>query len=182
MRISRKKRPKKSLVPHFKINDRIEADEVRLIDENGENIGVFSLAEALEKAREAELDLVEINPKAQPPVAQIKDFKHFKYQKEKEMRKQKSKTHVSDIKGIRLSMRIGPGDMETRKKQSLKFLERGDKVKMEIILRGAERYKTPLAYEVIRKFFALVNAEIPVKYEQNATRQGNKITAIITKQ
>jgi translation initiation factor IF-3 len=182
MRISRKKRPKKTLIPHFKINTRITATEVRLIDENSENIGVFSIEEALQKATDADLDLVEINPKAQPPVVQIKDFKHFKYQKEKEIRKQKAKTHISDIKGIRLSMRIGIGDMQTRQKQALKFLERGDKVKMEIILRGAERYKTPIAYDVIKKFFALVNEGIPIKYEQHATRQGNKITAIIIKQ
>ena len=182
MRISRKKRPKKTLIPHFNINARITAKEVRLIDENNENIGVFSIEEALQKAKDADLDLVEINPKGKPPVAQIKDFKHFKYQKEKEIRKQKTKTHISDIKGIRLSMRIGIGDMKTRQKQALKFLERGDKVKMEIILRGAERYKTPIAYDVIKKFFALVNEDMPVKYEQNATRQGNKITAIITKQ
>jgi len=182
MRISRKKRPKKTLIPHFNINERITAPTLRLLDDEGQNIGVLSLADALLKAKEAELDLVEINPKADPPVAQIKDFKHFKYQKEKEIRKQNAKSHAGEIKGIRLSMRIGIGDMETRKKQAIKFLERGDKVKMEIILRGAERYKTPLAYEVLKKFYDLVHEDLPVKYEQIATRQGNKITAIIIKE
>ena len=182
MRISRKRRPQKSLIPRYNLNDKIEATEIRVLGADGTNLGVMSTKEALDLAKEKELDLVEINPKALPPIAKILDFKHFKYQKEKEIRKQKAKTHISDIKGIRLSMRIGIGDMQTRQKQALKFLERGDKVKMEIILRGAERYKTPIAYDVIKKFFALVNEGIPIKYEQHATRQGNKITAIIIKQ
>ena len=89
---------------------------------------------------------------------------------------------MSEIKGIRLSMRIGKGDMLTRKKQSLKFLERGDKVKIEIILRGAERYKTPLAYDVIKAFVGMIQEDMTVKLEQPSTRQGNKITAIIVKE
>ncbi|MBP9761149.1 MAG: translation initiation factor IF-3 [Candidatus Magasanikbacteria bacterium] len=182
MRISRKRRPKKDLLPHFKINDRITAPEIRLIDEAGENLGVFSLEAALEKARELELDLVEINPKIDPPVAQLKNFKHFKYQKEKELRKQKVKSHTGEVKGIRLSVRIGLGDIETKKKQAIKFLERGDKIKLEIILRGAEKYKSELGFDMIAKFFTLLNEAIPVKYDQEAQRQGVKIIALVTKQ
>ncbi|MBT4153938.1 MAG: translation initiation factor IF-3 [Candidatus Magasanikbacteria bacterium] len=182
MRISRKRRPKKLLIPHFNVNHKIEAEEVRILSIEGENLGVFSRDAALQMADEQELDLIEINPKAVPPVCQISDFTHFKYQKEKEARKQKSKQHVSEIKGIRLSMRIGKGDMDVRRKQAAKFLDRGDKVKAEIILRGAERYKTPLAYEVIRSFYTLLEEDYKVKYEQEPTRQGNKITAIIVRQ
>ncbi|MBT3817327.1 MAG: translation initiation factor IF-3 [Candidatus Magasanikbacteria bacterium] len=181
MRISRKRRPQKSLIPRYNLNDKIEATEIRVLGADGTNLGVMSTKEALDLAREKELDLVEINPKALPPIAKILDFKHFKYQKEKEARKQKNKSHVSDLKGIRLSMRIGPGDLDTRKKQAAKFLDRGDKVKVEIILRGAERYKTPLAYQVIEKFHALLTEDMQLKYEQEAKRQGNKITAIIIK-
>ena len=181
MRISRKKRPKKLLIPEYKVNKKITAKEVRLLGAEGENLGVFSIDTALQMAKDAEADLVEINPKAKPPVAQIKDFKHFKYQKEKQARKQKASTHVSDIKGIRLSMRIGKGDLLTRQKQAEKFLGRGDKVKIEIILRGAERYKTPLAYDVIKQFIADINETTAIKVEQESKRQGNKITAIIAK-
>ena len=182
MRISRKKRPKKSVVPHYNINERIVAPEVRLLGEDGKNLGVFSTKEAIRMAEENEMDLVEINPKSDPPVAQIQDFKHFRYQKEKETRKQKSNTHVGELKGIRLSMRIGKGDIDTRKKQAEKFLNRGNKVRVEIILRGAERYKTPIAYNVISSFYTLLSEDMAIKYEQEAKRQGNKITAIITKQ
>ncbi len=182
MRISRKRRPKKLLIPHFNVNHKIEAEEVRILSADGSNLGVFSRDAALQMADEQELDLVEINPKADPPVCQITDFTHLKYQKEKEARKQKAKQHVSEIKGIRLSMRIGKGDLDVRRKQAEKFLDRGDKVKAEIILRGAERFKTTIAYDVIREFYTLLSENYSVKYEQEPLRQGNKITAIIIRQ
>ncbi len=181
MRISRKKRPDKPLIPHFRINQGITSPEVRLIDPEGKNLGVFSIAKALELALENESDLVEINPKAEPPVAQIVEFKHFKYQKEKEARKQKAHAHVSEVKGIRLSIRIGEHDLNIRKEQGEKFLERGDKVKVEIILRGPERSKRHMAFEVITSYFNLLNAVIPIKYEQEASMQGNKVIATIVK-
>lgn len=181
MRISRKKRPEKPLIHHFNINERIRVPEVRLLNSDGSNVGIMPTKEALEKAVEQELDLVEINPKAQPPVVQIIDFTHFKYQKEKQARKQKTKTHVSDIKGIRLSMRISEHDMDTRLTQSIKFLERGDKIKVEIILRGRENSRSSLAFEVIKKFFQKLAESMEIKYEQDSTKQGNKVTAIIAK-
>ncbi|MBT3418763.1 MAG: translation initiation factor IF-3 [Candidatus Magasanikbacteria bacterium] len=181
MRISRKKRPKKLLIPKFNLNNRIEAPEVRLIGAEGENLGIFTTREALNMAREQELDLVEINPKAVPPIAQILDFTHFKYQKEKEARKQKARTHVAELKGIRLSMRISEGDMGVRQKQAEKFLSRGDKVKVEIILRGRERGKSQMAYEIIKTFVTRLEENTSIRHEQEPTRQGNKITAIVAK-
>ncbi len=181
MRISRKKRPDKPLIPQFRLNTGIASPEVRVIDAEGKNIGVLTIAEALQLAAEHESDLVEINPKAEPPVVQIVEFSHFKYQKEKEARKQKAHAHVSEVKGIRLSIRIGEHDLLIRKEQGEKFLERGDKVKVEIILRGAERAKRHMAFEVITEYFNLLNAVIPVKYEQEASIQGNKVTATIVR-
>ncbi len=179
MRISRKKRPDKPLIPQYKLNEKITAPEVRVIDAEGKNIGVFSTAEAIEMARAKEMDLVEINPKIDPPVAQILEYGHFKYQKEKEMRKQKINSHVSDLKGIRLSIRISDHDLDIRQMQAKKFLERGDKVKVEMILRDRENGKIGLAFEVITAFYTKLEAQIPIRYEQTATRQGNKVTAII---
>lgn len=181
MRISRKKRPDKPLIPHFRINQGISSPEVRVIDAEGNNLGVLKIAEAVRLAVENESDLVEINPKADPPVAQIVEFKHFKYQKEKEARKQKAHAHVSEVKGIRLSIRIGAHDLEIRKTQGEKFLERGDKVKVEIILRGAERSKRYLAFEVIKNYFDLLGVILPVKYEQEPAQQGNKVIATIVR-
>lgn len=181
MRISRKKRPVKPLIPKYNKNEYITAPEVRLLGDEGENLGVLPTSEALAKAQEAEMDLVEINPKAQPPVVRIVNFSQFKYQKEKEARKQKTRSHVSEIKGVRLSMRISDHDMGIRQKQAEKFLNRGDKVKVEVILRGRERGKTHLAFEVIKKFCDIIAQETPVKFEQETTRQGGKVTAIIVK-
>lgn len=181
MRISRKKRPEKLLIPDYRVNHKITAPEVRVLGADGKNLDVQPIEKAIQMAQDEGMDLVEINPKANPPVVQLIDFKQFKYQKEKQARKQKLQVHVSDIKGIRLSMRIGKADLETKRKQAEKFLERGDKVKVEVILRGAERYKTPMAYEVIQEFYTLIQTALPVKWEQLATRQGNKITAIIAK-
>lgn len=181
MRISRKKRPKKPLIPRFNVNQHIKADEVRVLNHEYENLGVFPLQTALQMAQEAELDLVEINPKAEPPVAQIIDFAHFKYQKTKEARKQKTKSKVSEVKGIRLSIRIGMHDLEIRRKQAEKFLSKGNKVKIEIILRGAEKTKGFMADEKIKEFYALLAENMSVKFEQEPTRQGHKVSALIVK-
>lgn len=181
MRISRKKRPAKSLLPIYYMNDRIRAPQVRVIDAVENNLGVMTTAEALERARAAELDLVEINPKASPPVCKLVDFTHFKYQREKELKKQKAKSHVSDTKGVRLSVRIGDHDLEVRKQQSENFLNRGDKIKPEIILRGRENARPALAFEVMERFYRLLATAVPIKYEQTPTKQANKITAIIVK-
>jgi len=181
MRISRKKRPQKPLILHYDVNNRIRASEVRLIDADGKNIGVVSLQEALRQAEELERDLVEINPKASPPVAQILDFGAFKYQKEKEVKKQKIGSHVSELKGLRLSIRISDHDLDIRRQQAEKFLHRGDKVKMEIILRGRENSKPDLAFTVIKKLVSLLEINTPLRFEQTPTRQHNKITAIVAK-
>lgn len=181
MRISRKKRPKKPLIPHYNINGQIKSEEVRVVGDEGENLGVISTKEAMEKAQEQEVDLIEINPKARPPVVMFKDFSHFKYQKEKEARKQKAKSHVSELKGVRLSIRIGEHDLKIRRKQAEKFLNRGDKVKIELILRGRDRAQSHIAYEVVKEFAESIKESIDIRFEQEPTRQGSRVNAIIAK-
>ncbi len=181
MRISRKRRPDKPIIPHYNVNASIQVPEVRVIDREGKNIGVMTTSAAAQMAAEQEMDLVEINPKAQPPVCQLIEFTHFKYQREKEARKQKANAHVSDVKGIRLSVRIGDHDMEVRRSQAEKFLERGDKVRAEIILRGREHARPDLAFGVIKKFLALVEAAIPLRVDQEISKQANKITVVVAK-
>lgn len=182
MRISRKKKPAKPLIPHYAINEQIKEPEVRLIDSEGANIGVISTQEALARAQGVESDLVVINPKAVPPIAKIIDFSHFKYQKEKEIRKQKLNSHVSELKGIRLSIRIGVHDMEIRRQQAEKFLNRGDKVKVEVQLRGRDRGQSPLAFQTIKKFTDMIQQTTSIRFEQEAAWQGGAVTAIVAKQ
>lgn len=181
MRISRKRKPKKPLIPFYKRNEKIEAQEVRVLGRDNENIGIMSIEDALARAREDEVDLVEINPKADPPVCKLIDFTQFKYQKEKEARKQKANTHVAELKGIRLSLRISSGDMDVRRKQAEKFLDRGDKVKVELMLRGRERGKADMGKDVIRQFTNLLSEDRELRFEQEIAMQGGKLTAIVTK-
>lgn len=182
MRISRK-RPhhKRVQIKRYRTNDYIRSAQVRLIDETGENVGVVDTAQALAQAREKGLDLVEVSPLANPPVAKIVDYSKLKYQEEKERRKEKAKQKKVEVKGIRLSLRIGTGDKEVRLKQAIKFLNQEDKVKIEMILRGRERQHTDLAKKIINKFIDSLNQEVETTIEQPLNVQGAKLSVIITK-
>ncbi|HLD31808.1 MAG TPA: translation initiation factor IF-3 [Patescibacteria group bacterium] len=181
MRISRKKRPDKPLLPQYRVNESIVAPQVRLLGEDGGNLGVLSIREAKDKAYTLQLDLVEINPKAEPPVCKLIDYRRFKYQKEKELKKQKIGAHESEVKGIRLSIRISEHDLDVKRQQAEKFLERGDRAKVEIILRGRENAKAGLAFDTLNKFFTLISQNQSVRYETEPARQANRISAIITR-
>ncbi len=181
MRISRKKRPQKLLIPRYRLNEFIKVPEVMVLDEEGNNLGVMAIGEALAKAREEELDLVEINPKVNPPVCKLTDFTRFKYQKEKEAKKQKIRAHETETKGIRLSIRISEHDLDVRLAQAEKFLERGDKIKTEIILRGRENIKPAIGFGVTEKFKSKLSEKMELRTEQKPTKQANKITAIFAK-
>jgi len=180
MRISHRKKkvePKKI----FFFNEGVSAPQVLVLDSEGKNMGVMKTGEAIRLARNQGMDLVEINPKITPPVAKIMDYGQFRYRLEKEERLKKAHQHVTEIKGVRLSLRIGAHDLEIRKSQSLKFLDGGDKVKVEIILRGREMQQSYMARGIIQKFIDEINALQPVRVDQTIEKQGNKITAIIAK-
>ncbi len=181
MRISRRKRPQKPIIPHYKKNKEIKAEELMILDEEGKNIGNMSFNDALAMAEERELDLVEINPKSTPPVAKFIDFTEFKYQKEKEARKQKAHSRASETKGIRLSVRISAHDMETKKNQAEKFLGRGDKVKVELMMKGRENARPDIAKEVIGSFISKIEENVDIRTEQEIVRQGKKMATIIAK-
>lgn len=181
MRISRKKRPDKPLIAHYRKNQEIDSPLVLVLDENGQKVDVMTSIAARALADERELDLVEINPKSTPPVVKLINFTEFKYQKEKEARKQKAHSHVSEIKGIRLSIRISDHDLQIKADQSEKFLLRGDKVRLEVVLKGRENARGDLANDIIETMMKKLEATIPVKFEQEITRQGKKVTAVITR-
>ena len=165
----------------YSVNELIRFEQLRVIDENNEHLGVMATPDAIKKAKERELDLVVIQPKAEPPVAKIVDFGKFKYEQDKEARKQKAKQKTVEVKGIRLSLRIAPHDMEVRKEKAKEFLDEGNKVKAEIILRGREKRFGDLAKKVIEEFIALLNKDVPIKVEQPVVRQGGQLTSIVGK-
>lgn len=168
-------------VVFFKSNDKITAPQVFLIDENGEQVGVIDTAEALERAKEADLDLVEVNPKVDPPVAKIVDLGHLKYEREKKAHKQKMQQKKVDIKAIRLSFRISSHDLELRFNQSVKFLTKGDKIKIELQLKGRERQHPQKAAEIMKDFLAKLEAVegLKIEAEQPLTKQGSRFSMIL---
>lgn len=182
MRISRRKPGyRKEPIKRYQTNQYIRVPQVRLIDEAGENFGVVETSRALEMARERGLDLVEVSPLSQPPVAKIVNYSKLRYQEEKERRKEKAKQKKIEIKGIRLSLRISNHDIEVRVNQAEKFISQDDKVKIEMMLKGRERQHTILAKEIINKFIQSVDQKIPITIEQPLDMQGGKIFVLISK-
>ncbi|MBD3359367.1 MAG: translation initiation factor IF-3 [Candidatus Buchananbacteria bacterium] len=180
IRFRKKQSQKKQTLEIYPINEKIRAPEVRVIDEEGQMLGVFPTRQAIDMAKERELDLVAVSPKAQPPVARFLNYGNFKYQQEKAAKKQKSQQRKTEVKDIRLSPRIGKHDLEFRLKQADKFLKRGDKINIEIILKGRERQHPELAKEIIQDFINTINSQITeIEIEQAPKKQGNKIVAIV---
>ena len=154
--------------------------EVRLVDETGKQLGVMNLKEALRMARERNLDLVQVTEKVRPPVCRITDYGKYLYAEEKKKKQSKTKK-VGELKGIRLSFNISPHDLEIRVRQAEKFLKRGDKIRVDIILRGRQRALQNIAEEKINQFTQVLNEKIPIKVERNIQRRGRNLTMIITK-
>lgn len=148
-----------------------------MIDEAGKMLGIMSTSEALSKAREMGLDLIEISPKANPPVAKILSYDKYRYQQEKVVQAQRKKQKKVEVKGIRLSVRIGQHDLAFKAGTADKFLSRGDKVKVDMLLRGREKANIDFAVEVIKKFLAAVKT--PYNIEQEPKRLGSFITVVI---
>lgn len=122
----------------IRANHRIRAREIRLIDENGAQVGVVPIAEGLRRAEAAGLDLVEISATSNPPVCRILDVGKYRYALDKRERQAKKKQHVVDVKELRISPKISEHDYQTKLRSAVNFLERGDKVKVTMFFRGRE--------------------------------------------
>jgi len=125
-------------ISELMINEQIRDKEVRVIGENGEQLGIMSSKDALALAEEAGVDLVKIAPTAQPPVVRIVDYGKFKYEQMKREKEAKKKQHVVEIKEIRLSPNIDTNDLNTKMNNARKFLKEGDRVKVTLRFRGRE--------------------------------------------
>lgn len=165
----------------FKANERLTSLEVSLINEEGVNIGVVKTAVALKMAQDAGLDLVEVNPKAEPPVAKIIDLGQFKYELDKKMQRQKAAQKKIETKNIRLTFRIGKHDIDVRIAQAEKFLKDSDKVKIDLLLRGREKQHFVKARELMETFVNEVKAKegLSVFEDQTLTRLPNGFTIIL---
>ena len=152
-----------------RINQHIRAEEVRLIDSQGEMLGIFPLSDAQEKAKEARLDLVEIVPNAKPPVCKIMDFGKYKYEAQKRAHDAKKKQKTVSLKEVKLRPNIDTHDLDIKINRARKFLEDGNKVKFSMRFRGREITHKELGLAVINtvkeKIDDLAKVEVEPKFE-----------------
>ena len=128
------------MTPKIRINHQIQARELRVIGENGENFGVLTLPEAIGKAREAGADLIEISPGAVPPVAKIMDYGKFQYAENKKLKVAKTKVKTTELKNIQVKVGTGEHDLELKAKKASEWLGEGHRIKIDLFLPGRSKY------------------------------------------
>ena len=134
------------------VNEGIRARELRLISDNGDQLGVKTKQEALKMAEDANLDLVLVAPKAKPPVAKIRDYGKYRFELQKKQREARKKQKVVNIKEVRLSPTIDTNDFNTKMKNARKFLSKGDKVKVSIRFKGRAITHKDIGRDVLNRF------------------------------
>ena len=137
---------------NYQINDDIRDKEVRVIGEDGAQLGIMSSAEALQIAEEKDLDLVKIAPGSNPPVCKIMDYGKYRFEQSKREKEARKNQHVIEVKEIRMSPSIGENDFNTKLKNAQKFLRDGDRVKVTVRFRGREMAHTNIGEQLLRKF------------------------------
>lgn len=158
------------------MNEEIRDREVRVIADDGEQLGIMSGKDAYLLAQEKKLDLVKIAPNANPPVCRIMDFGKHRYEQQKKDKEARKKQRTSTVKEVRLGLNIEKHDLETKAKSAAKFLEKGDKVKVSLRFRGREMGYIQLGHEVFKKFAAEIE-EFGV-IETPARLEGRSLVAI----
>ncbi len=133
------------------INEQIRDKEVRLVEEDGSQLGIVPLARAMQLASDRNLDLVRIAPKAQPPVCKIMDYGKFKFEQAKKEKEARKNQHVVSIKEVRMSLVIGDHDLETKVKHAIRMLGEGDKVKVSVNFRARELSRTQVGRELLER-------------------------------
>ena len=145
---------------------------MRVVDETGENLGVMPLEAALKLAMEKGLDLIEIAPMVKPPVARIISFDKFRYQKEKELKKQKATQKTSELKQIQITAKSAKNDLETRVKRINEFLEEENKVEIMLVLKGREKYNREWARYKLNEFLKMITVEYKTTMEPRFIGKG----------
>jgi len=151
-----------------------------LIDEKGEQKGIISLEQALLMAQERNLDLVQVTEKVYPPVCKIVDYGKYLYQ-ERKREKGVKQSKAGEVKGIRLSFAISPHDLETRVNQAEKFLTKGYRVRVELILRGRQKGLSDFAKSKVEMFLEMLKSKVPIKIEMELKKEARGLTMIISK-
>lgn len=160
------------------INERIQFPEIRLIDVQGVQVGILSLKEALDSAKEAGLDLVLLSDKSNPPVCRIVDYGKYKFNQEKKAKEAKKKQHHAHLKEVKMRYKIEEHDYQVRINQALKFLQANDKVKATITFRGREIQHVNLAINLLQKMAK--DLENVADVQQSPSRDGKNMVMILT--
>lgn len=150
---------------------------LRVIDEDGNQLGVITRQEALAAARSAGLDLIEVSPDADPPVAKIADWGKYNYQRTKQLQKNKRNAKASELKQMRFSLKISDHDIAVKLKKVSEFLNDGDKVRMSVIYRGRELAHKELGYKLMDKLIAELGEGIVA--DQAPQFAGRQLSAVV---
>ncbi|MFV1917772.1 MAG: translation initiation factor IF-3 [Patescibacteria group bacterium] len=150
---------------YWRANERIHAPKVRVIDEKGKQVGVLSQYKALEMAQKKGLDLVEIAPKAKPPVTKIINFGKFKYHEEKKLRRQRKGVKGGELKEVRFSPFIGRADYDTRIQRIKEFLEEKDKVRVVVKFKGRQMGSKQFGYNLLKRVLDIFDDQVSIDME-----------------
>ena len=161
----------------IRTNDRIRVREVRVIDDEGNQLGIMTPFDALKMAREKNLDLVEVSPTAQPPVCRIMDFGKYVYQQEKREREAKKHQKVITVKEVKFRINVDDHDYDTKKNHVLRFLGEGDKVKATIFFRGREMSRQSLGREILERLVKDIGEHGVVEFRPR--QEGNTLHLIL---
>ncbi len=170
-------KPKVQVKIRSRVNEQILAPEAVVIDITGANLGTMDIAAALAVAREQEADLVEVSPLATPPVCKVTDFGKLQYRQAKQEQQARAKQKKVEIKGIRIGFRTDAHDLLFKKTQAEKFLTKGNKVRVEIVLRGREKAMQGKARENLAQF--LKSITVPHRFEEEVKRGPMGFTGLI---
>ena len=161
-----------------RVNELIKVSNVRLIDEKGAQAGVVSIKDALYKAQEVGLDLVEISPNIDPPVCKILDFGKFRYEKQKQKKLNKKKQHVIQVKEIRIRPNTGDHDLLTKLNKAQKFIAAGSKLKVTVMFRGREMSRQEAGMDLLQRVVDIL--EDVAKIDKEANMEGRRMSLILS--
>ncbi len=160
-----------------RMNEEIRAPQVRLIDHTGQNVGVVSTSDAMARATEARLDLVEISPDADPPVAKILDYGKFKYQEQKKAAEARKRQKIVEIKEIKMRPSIDDHDYDVKMRSIRRFFDDGDKVKVTLRFRGRELSHQELGWQVLQRVKS--DTEPIAKVESEPRMEGRQMVMVL---
>ena len=161
-----------------RVNDSIRVARVRIIDEEGNQAGVVSTKDALYKAEQVGLDLVEISPNVDPPVCKILDFGKFRYERQKQKKLNKKKQHVIQVKEIRIRPNTGDHDLLTKLNKAQKFIAAGAKLKVTVMFRGRELSRKEAGMDLLKRVTGIL--EDVAKIDKEASMEGRRMSIILS--